>query len=351
MRLKIAYCGICGSDLHEYEAGPMLYGGCVLHDLMAGYVPDDMYNEVNRYTGARLPQIMGHEMSGTVVELGDNVHGFELGQRVTVNAAIDDRHHGLDLCDFCSEGRYNVCDRIHFYGVNSPHGGFAEEIVVRKFALVPLPDDVGLRVAALAEPLAVAAHMIRISGFQEGQDAVVFGAGPIGTALTFLLKDSGARQVIVSEVADARISMAKVAGADHVANPAKEKVVDTVRSLTGSGADVAFDACGLQDTLDAAIASVKTGGTIFNVALHEKPLQLNLNQLTMAEKKLMAGNAYTAEDFDRVVKLLSKRGGEIERFITAVVPLEDAVRGGFEEIVRNKARHNKILVQVAGDDQ
>lgn len=88
---------------------------------------------------------------------------------------------------------------------------------------------------------------------------------------------------------------------------------------------------------------------MFNVALHEKPLQLNLNLLTIPEKKLMAGNAYTAEDFDRVIKVLSARGAELEKFITAVVPLEKAVKDGFEEVVNNKASHNKILVEINGE--
>ena len=101
--------------------------------------------------------------------------------------------------------------------------------------------------------------MIRISGFQKGQNAVVFGAGPIGTALTFLLKDSGARLVIVSEVATARLSQATLAGADRVVNPTEENLLDIVHQSMGLGADVAFDACGLQDTLDSAIASVKSG--------------------------------------------------------------------------------------------
>ena len=85
------------------------------------------------------------------------------------------------------------------------------------------------------------------------------------------------------------------------------------------------------------------------MALHEKPLQLNLNVLTIPEKKLMAGNAYTAEDFDRVIQVLKTRGSDIEPFITAIVPLEKAVEGGFEEIVKNKSLHNKILVEVHGE--
>lgn len=224
-------------------------------------------------------------------------------------------------------------------------------MVVKAVAIVPIPNNVSLKVAALAEPLAVAAHMVRLSGFQPGQDAVVFGAGPIGTALIFLLKDSGARTVIVSEVAKSRLEQAKLAGADRTLDPTKEKVIEVVRNTLGTGgAHVAFDACGFQETLTSAIAAVKTGGTIFNVAVHEKPVQIDMNLLTIQEKRLMAGNAYTAEDFDRVIDLLAKRGKELERFITAVVPLEQAIEGGFEEVVKNKAAHNKILIEVGGGE-
>lgn len=222
-------------------------------------------------------------------------------------------------------------------------------MIVKPFALVPLPDDVNLKIAALSEPLAVAAHMVRISGFQKGQNAVVFGGGPIGTALAFLLKDSGARCLIVSEPAASRREQAKAAGADRVVNPLKESVLDVVHELMGSGADIAFDAAGIQATFDAAISVTKSGGTIFNVAIHEKPIQLNMNLLTILEKKLMAGNAYTAEDFQRVIAILSKRGEEIQKFITAVIPLEKAIEGGFDEIVNNKDNHNKILVEVNGE--
>ncbi len=94
----------------------------MLHDLMAGNLPSDPHAAVNRYTGSKLPQIMGHELSATIIEVGSEVKGFSVGQRVTVNAAIDDRHHGMDLCEFCQSGRHNCCDRIHFYGVSRLNG-------------------------------------------------------------------------------------------------------------------------------------------------------------------------------------------------------------------------------------
>lgn len=195
--------------------------------------------------------------------------------------------------------------------------------------------------------------MIRISGFQPGQNAVVLGAGPIGCALTFLLKDatSGAKNVIVSEVSAARRTMATASGADHVVDPlsSANAVTSTVRDIMGAGADVTFDAAGLQQTLDTAFAVTRPGGTVFNVAIHETPKSLNMNLLTLPEKKLMAGNAYTAEDYERVIEVLSTRGPEVEKFITAVVPLEQAVEGGIKALIAPGSGHNKILVEIGGE--
>ena len=196
--------------------------------------------------------------------------------------------------------------------------------------------------------------MIRISGFQRGQNAVVLGAGPIGCALVFLLKDpgSGARTVIVSEVSTARRDMALASGADHVVDPTSSAnaVTGTVRDVLGLGADVTFDAAGLQQTLDTAFAVTRPGGTVFNVAIHEKPKVLDMNLLTLPEKKLMAGNAYTAEDYGRVVRVLSERGGEVEKFVTGVVSLERAVSEGIEVLGRPGSGHNKILVEIGGEE-
>lgn len=339
MRLKVAYCGICGTDVHEYLGGPIL-------------CPPK--NAQHPTTGATLPLTLGHEFSGTITELGSEVTGFSVGQKVAINPAMDDRHFGKPDCELCQKGRRNLCTSTAFYGIQHAAGGFADDIVVSPYALVAIPDNVSLKLAALAEPLSVAAHMIRISGFQRDQNAVVLGAGPIGCALTFLLKDagSGAKNVIVSEVSDARREMATASGADHVVNPlsSANAVTSIVRDVMDTGADVTFDAAGLQQTLDTAFAVTKPGGTVFNVAIHETPKTLNMNLLTLPEKKLMAGNAYTAEDYERVIRVLSSRGKEVEKFVTGVVPLEEAVKGGIEELTRPGSRHNKILVEVGGED-
>ncbi len=334
IRLKLAYCGICGTDLHEYASGPILCTG---------------KDQINPISGARLPQILGHEFSGTIIEVGEEVSELVLGQRVCVNPAMDDRHHGLETCESCRKGWHNICYNSTFYGINAQGSGFAEEIVVKSQAVVPLPHDVSLKLAALAEPLAVASHMVRISGFQQGHDAVVFGAGPIGSAITLILRTKGARTIIVSEIAESRQRLAEVAGATRIMNPLKENIVEVVQATLGRGSDIAFEACGLQQTLDEAIACVKPGGCIFNVAIREEPVQIDLNLLTLPEKRLVAGNAYTAEDFQSVMHVLSTKKSEVESLISSVVSLERAIEEGFSKLLQDRGGHNKILVQMSPD--
>ena len=338
IRVKIAYCGICGSDVHEYLGGPI-------------FSPQP--GQKNPYTGAELPIIMGHEMSGTILEIGSSITGFKVGQNIAVNPSLDDRHHGREPCGICKSGRLNLCKSWATYGLNAHGGGFADEIVVKPFSCIPLPEGVSLKAAALAEPLAVASHMIRISGFKAGQDVVILGGGPIGLALLLLLKSKGVRKVIVSEVAETRSRQATKFGADLVINPlaksangSTDPVLDAVQRVIGEdGADIAFDAMGIQSTLDTALKVVKPGGVVFNVAIHEKPLLMNPNSFSFTEVKLMGGICYTHEDFVDVLEVLASGRIRAEDMITSVVPLEKAVQGGFLELINNKAEHVKILIQ------
>ncbi|KAI7191781.1 hypothetical protein KC343_g2614 [Hortaea werneckii] len=336
VRIQVAYCGICGTDVHEYLEGPIL-------------LPQP--GSPNPHTGATIPLTMGHEMSGTISEIGEDVQYLHVGERVVVNPAMDDRHHGQPPCSLCLSGRPNICSRSAFYGLQCNSGGFAEEICVKAIAVVPIPQDMSLKVATLSEPLAVASHMIRTSGFQPGQSVVIFGAGPIGCALAWFLKKGGASYVLVSEITPQRAIQAFNCGADIVIDPSNspDAVLDAVVDRTSDGADIAFDACGLQSTLDAAFNCTKPGGVIFNVAIHDRPLTLQLNALTLSEKKLLAGNAYTAEDYRNVLTCLKEHEKDLERFITRIVPLDRAVEDGFRELVHNKFRQNKILVEISGD--
>ncbi|KAH8425402.1 2,3-butanediol dehydrogenase [Aspergillus melleus] len=334
VRVKIAYCGICGSDIHEYLGGPIF---------------PPKAGETNPWTGESLPVTLGHEFSGVIVELGSAVNGLQVGSRVSVNPALDDRHYEVEPCTICQLGKHNICKRYASYGMSADGGGFASEIVVHAISCIPLPESVSLQVGALLEPLAVAWHSIRLSEFQPRQTAVVLGAGPIGLAIVMLLRVWGAGHIVVSETTPSRKRMAMHFGADTVVNPAdateQDRVLLAVREVNADGVDVAFDATGLQATLDTAIAAIRPGGTVFNVAIHERPLQLNLNKLVCFEKRLIGGICYTRDDFAGVLQALVSGKVPAQDMITSIVPLSEVVQRGFLELINHKAAHVKILVE------
>ncbi|OJI96481.1 hypothetical protein ASPVEDRAFT_122654 [Aspergillus versicolor CBS 583.65] len=335
VRVRVAYCGICGSDIHEYDAGPIL-------------APQQ--EETNPHSGATLPVILGHEMSGIIIEVGADVEGISTGKKVVVNPLLADSQIQAEACTSCLRGSFNTCKRSTYYGINAQGGGFSGEICVNATNIVAVPDSVSLRAAALAEPLAVACHMIERSGFSPDDNILILGAGPIGLALLMLLRSKGAKKILVSEVSELRIEHARRLGADVVINPLQgdkgsNPVLKEVSDFTGEGVDIAFDASGLQTTLNTAIASVRPGGTIFNVAIHEKPLSVNLNDLSLQEKRLTGGICYLKRDFEEILALQGSGRLPAEEMITSIVPLSDIVKGGFHELMVHKAKHVKILIQ------
>jgi (R,R)-butanediol dehydrogenase/meso-butanediol dehydrogenase/diacetyl reductase len=340
VRVKIAYCGICGSDIHEYLDGPIF---------------PPLPGQKNPHTGVELPVTLGHEMSGIVGEVGSNVTNIRPGQKCTINPSVDDRHHGLEPCKSCRAGKPNLCKHWACYGLSAPGGGLADEIIVNVASVLLVPSSVSLKAAALAEPLAVACHMARISGFQKGDSVLILGAGPIGLALLLFLKAKGAGKIIISEISELRAQKAREFGADIVINPIKDAkdggIVHLIHEATLDGVDIAFDASGLQSTLDTAIAATRPGGTIFNVAIHGKPLMIQPNDITLTEKKYMGGICYTMQDFEEVIRALESGKLPAEAMITSIVPLDNVVNGAFEELINNKDKHIKILVQPDGSEQ
>lgn len=161
----------------------------------------------------------------------------------------------------------------------------------------------------------------------------------------------GASKVIVTEVLESRLAQARNFGADAVINPlqcsamAGSSAAEAIQQVAKGGVDIAFDATGLQSTLDLSIACAKPGGVVFNVAIHKKALSLNLNDLALKEKRLLGGICYFQEDFDVVIGMLAEGRLNAEQMITSIVPLSNIVEGGFEELIHNREAHVKILIK------
>jgi len=312
VEVSVDWCGICGTDLHEFLEGPIF--------IPRGGAPHPI-------TGAELPVVMGHEFAGVVSGVGTGVTGVREGDRVAVEP-----YYVCGECVACTSGRYNICRKLGFVGLSGPDGGFAERCVVDARWVHPLgdlPTDIG----ALVEPLAVGHHAVRLSGVQPGGTAAVFGAGPIGLVTTAALKAAGAGKV-----------EAGGAGADDVLDPTGTDVPAAIRDLTGgAGVDVAFECAGVDAVLAAAIGSVRPGGTVVNVAIWGHVPQVAMNDLVLSEVNVIGSLAYCGDHADTIALL---RDGKVdaEQFITGRIGLADLVDGGFRELIDNKEENVKILV-------
>jgi (R,R)-butanediol dehydrogenase/meso-butanediol dehydrogenase/diacetyl reductase len=323
VEIAVDWCGICGTDLHEFLEGPIF--------IPAAGAPHPI-------TGETLPVVMGHEFAGVVSAVGSGVSGVNEGDRVAVEP-----YYVCGKCVACQAGRYNICRSLGFVGLAGQEGGFAERCVVDAqwvHQLGDLPTDIG----ALVEPLAVGYHAVRLSGLDEGGTAAVFGAGPIGLVTAACLRAAGAGKVIVVEPAAARKVKAEGAGADIVLDPTQTDVPDAIRDLTrGAGVDVAFECAGIDAVLASAIGSVRPGGTVVNVAIWGHVPRVAMNDLVLSEITVIGSLAYCGDHPDTIA-LLADGKVDAEPFITGRIGLDDIVTGGFRELIDNKEENVKILV-------
>ena len=323
VKVEVEWCGICGTDLHEYLEGPI-------------FAPTAQ--DPHPLTGESAPITLGHEMAGVVVELGDGVDDLAVGDRVVVEPYLV-----CGRCDACRQGRYNVCATLGFVGLSGGGGGFSQYVVAERRWIHPL-GELGTDVGALVEPLAVAYHAVRLSGAHPSHSALVFGAGPIGLVTTAVLKARGVEQVISVEPAAVRKQKASVAGADVVVDPGEVDVVEAVLELTGGrGADVSFECAGIDAVLASAIRSTRAGGTCVNVAIWGHDAQVAMNDLVFREVNLVGSLAY-CEDHPATIALV--RDGKVDphQFITGRIGLADIVDDGFRQLIDHKEENVKILV-------
>ena len=285
VKLRNAYAGICGSDLHVY------------------YAPESSgldYTTPHPLTGSLPPQVLGHEFSGTVTELGEGVDGVAVGDRVAVWPVY---HCGT--CAACRKGMVNTCRTFGFHGLTSDGGGMAEFTTVPATMLHRLPEEVDLRMGALVEPMAVAWHAVDQSGVGPGGTALVAGAGPIGIGVFFALRARGVETVLVSEPSTARRAAVQQLGATVVDPAAGDLAAQVAEATGGNGVDVAFDAAGAGVAVTSALGLLAPGGLLVVVALHERGFEFNPTMLVFGETSMRGALAYLPRDFDAVIAAMA----------------------------------------------
>jgi (R,R)-butanediol dehydrogenase/meso-butanediol dehydrogenase/diacetyl reductase len=322
VKVKVHWCGICGSDLHEYVAGPIFIPATAPHPL----------------TGKQAPLILGHEFSGEVVALGEGVTNVKVGDRVSPDACWY-----CGTCAMCKQNRYSVCEKLAFTGLMAD-GAFAEYVNVPAYTLYKLPPEVSPEAGALVEPISVGIHAIRRGHVLEGDTVAILGAGTIGLVTLQAARAAGASKVFAIEKARDRKEFARKLGATAVLDPTEVDVVKEVQDLTdGLGADVAIECIGGEATLPLTVQLARRGGRAVIVGIFEKANLLHPNELVFYEKEVVGSLAYYGE-FKTGIALLADGRIQAEPLITGRIKLDDLVEKGFEELVAHKDRNIKIIV-------
>lgn len=308
VRLKVAYCGVCGTDVHIY------------HGAMA-----------QRLT---LPQVIGHEVSAEVDAVGEGVTGWQPGDRVTVRPLKPGPEMAVD------NGVRHIGQNLKFIGIDTP-GGMQQYWNVPSHTLHRLPDNLPLTLGAMVEPLAVACHDVRLGEVKANEYVVIIGGGPIGMLIALVAKHKGAA-VLISEVNPARLQLAESLGLATV-NPTETDLVARVEDFTkGAMADVVFEVSGVQAGVAAMTQLPRVRGRIVMVAIHAEPKPVDLFRFFWRELKLIGARVYEPEDFDEAIALAAGGTLPLDALITEVIPLADA-QSAFDAIDNNPAGMKYLL--------
>lgn len=320
--VRVAWTGICGSDLHEYQEGPV-------------FIPVE---EQHPLTGQQAPLTMGHEFAGIVEKVGKGVTSVEVGDRVAINPMYTYGNKPEDV---------DAYDGFQFIGLGSD-GGFASHVNVGEKHLYKLPESMTLQDGALVEPTAVAVQAVKEANMQFGDTVAVFGAGPIGLLTTIAAKAAGASKIFVFDLSEQRLEKAKELGATHVYNSGEVNPVEAVKAIIPDGVDVSFEVAGVAPTFKQAIDVTRARGTMVIVSIFARPIEWNPMQLTNTGVKVTSTIAYTPTTFRQTIDLMGTGQLKPQGIITSQIELENIVEEGFEALTNDKSQA-KILVELSGE--
>lgn len=320
LRVRIAYGGICGSDLHYFQHGG--FGAVRIKE----------------------PMVLGHEVSGVVDEVGSEVAGFRRGQRIAISPS-----RPCGACRYCQQGLHNHCMDMRFYGsaMRFPHvqGAFRETLVIDANQAHAVADDLSLSEAALAEPLSVGLHAIARAGSVFGKRVLVTGCGPIGALLIAGLRRAGAAHIVAADIADLPLACALKMGADQAINLANEPEGLAPFAVNKGCFDLMFEASGSEKALINGLEVVAPRGVIVTIGLGGN-ITLPLNTLVGKEIDLRGTFRFHAE-FAVAVAFLSQRLIDGRPVITNIVDVSQA--GDAFRLAGDKRQSMKV--QIAFDKE
>lgn len=313
VKIKMMSIGICGSDIHVYH----------------GKHPFTSY-----------PVTQGHEVSGEVVEVGASVTQFKPGDKVTVEPQIT-----CGKCYPCRHGKYNLCEELKVMGFQDV-GMASEYFVVDASKVTPIPPEMTYEQGAMIEPLAVAVHGVKQFGDMKGMKVAVLGAGPIGNLVAQTAKGMGAEKVMITDVSDYRLMIAKMCGIDVAINTAKCDFNDAMLDAFGTDkADVIYDCAGNNITMNQAIRHARKGSVIVLVAVFSAMAEIDLAVANDHELDIKSTMMYRHEDYVDAIRLVNEKKVKLEPLITKVFPFEQ-YQDAYVYIDENREKAMKIIVNV-----
>jgi len=291
-----------------------------------------MHAAHGRHPFVPLPYHPGHEVVGIVSEVGAEVTGIAVGDRVTVEPTLP-----CWTCKMCRTGRSNVCENLRFFGCGYEQGGMADFFTIPANRLHIIPDELSDLQAALIEPLSTPVHAVRLSGSVEGKAVVIIGSGTIGLLVLVAALHAGAGRIVMTDLLPSKRERALRLGAYAVVDGARPDVVAAIRAELGESADVVFDCVAIQSTVDQAIQLALKAGTVMIVGVPARPVTVPLPEIQDLQVRIQGSATYLPEDYESAIQIIRSGEVTVEEFITSKFPLEAAaeafeVSSGGEEV-------------------
>jgi len=312
--LKVKACGICGSDVHGYLG----------------------------ITGRRTPpMVMGHEFSAEVVGLGEGTSGrIAIGDRVAIQPCIS-----CWECEKCREGYNNVCPTRDFLGAMDCNGAMQEYLCVPEKLAYKLPDGMSYSVGALIEAMAVSYSGVKKAGDLTGKNVVIIGGGTIGLLALKVVKTKNPKKVLLSDLSDFRLEMARKMGADVTINPRNEDFIQKVKSsFDGELADVSIEAVGIGPTVEQALSALKPQGTCVWIGNSAKTIEVDMQRVVTQEIKIFGSYIYTHKEFGETIDFINKNNLDLSAIISKEISLEEAPQM-FEDLTVHTDKYLKCIIK------
>lgn len=320
-------CGICGTDLHEYVSGAIV-------------TPKTPHV----YTGATNPQILGHEFSALVLEVGRAIKHVRAGDRVSVQPLISPRNDY-----FGRRGLFHLSPCMGCVGLSWAWGGLGQHAVVKGYNAIPVSDKVSDVQAALIEPAAVAVYALDRGRVGIGSTVLISGMGPIGALALLGAKAAGASKIFVSEINPNRLAKAKeLVPSCITVNPRTTNLLEFIQDQTeeGVGVDAALECGGAEASLNACVDVVRRQGVVVQAGLHSRPATVDAMQWALKDITIEATWCYPTQSWPRIASMIESGIFPVEKIVTSLIAMDDVVEKGFESLLDPSGQQMKVLVNV-----